>query len=163
MWPRATSQPRFNVLFAPRGFLRCLHFPVIVLVFSVWSGLAGGLSGGPQNQGLSLTLPGLLGCILFSSPLPAGLPACCPNQVVIFKMNSRPLGNNSHLFPPQAGFVRVDRDYVLKSAELAKAGGCKHFNLLSAAGANKSSYFLYLQIKVCAYFYFDMLWCNWQY
>ncbi|KAB0353293.1 hypothetical protein FD755_024000 [Muntiacus reevesi] len=26
-------------------------------------------------------------------------------------------------------FVRVDRDYVLKSAELAKSGGCKHFNL----------------------------------
>ncbi|XP_023406549.1 oxidoreductase HTATIP2 isoform X2 [Loxodonta africana] len=45
------------------------------------------------------------------------------------------------------GFVRVDRDYVLKSAELAKAGGCKHFNLLSSKGADKSSNFLYLQIK----------------
>nr|XP_004673284.2 oxidoreductase HTATIP2 isoform X1 [Jaculus jaculus] len=45
------------------------------------------------------------------------------------------------------GFVRVDRDYVLKSAELAKAGGCKHFNLLSSKGANKSSSFLYLQVK----------------
>uniref|UniRef100_A0A4X1T3H8 Protein HTATIP2 n=3 Tax=Sus scrofa TaxID=9823 RepID=A0A4X1T3H8_PIG len=45
------------------------------------------------------------------------------------------------------GFVRVDRDYVLKSAELAKAGGCKHFNLLSAKGADKSSNFLYLQVK----------------
>ncbi|XP_072475448.1 oxidoreductase HTATIP2 isoform X3 [Notamacropus eugenii] len=45
------------------------------------------------------------------------------------------------------GFVRVDRDYVLKSAELAKAGGCKHFNLLSSKGADKSSSFLYLQIK----------------
>ncbi|XP_038620426.1 oxidoreductase HTATIP2 [Tachyglossus aculeatus] len=45
------------------------------------------------------------------------------------------------------GFVRVDRDYVLKSAELAKAGGCKHFNLLSSKGANKRSSFLYLQVK----------------
>ncbi|XP_062950193.1 oxidoreductase HTATIP2 [Cynocephalus volans] len=45
------------------------------------------------------------------------------------------------------GFVRVDRDYVLKSAELAKAGGCKHFNLLSTIGADKSSNFLYLRVK----------------
>ncbi|XP_054441975.1 oxidoreductase HTATIP2 isoform X2 [Pteronotus mesoamericanus] len=45
------------------------------------------------------------------------------------------------------GFVRVDRDYVLKSAELAKAGGCKHFNLLSSKGADKSSSILFLQVK----------------
>lgn len=45
------------------------------------------------------------------------------------------------------GFVRVDRDYVLKSAELAKAGGCKHFNLMSTKGADKSSKILYLQVK----------------
>ncbi|KAJ8780475.1 hypothetical protein J1605_011739 [Eschrichtius robustus] len=45
------------------------------------------------------------------------------------------------------GFVRVDRDYVLKAAELAKPGGCKHFNLLSSEGADKSSNFLYLQVK----------------
>ncbi|XP_012933328.1 oxidoreductase HTATIP2-like [Heterocephalus glaber] len=44
------------------------------------------------------------------------------------------------------GFVRVDRDYVLKSAELAKTGGCKHFNL-SSRGADKSSKFLYLQVE----------------
>ncbi|XP_041909985.1 oxidoreductase HTATIP2 [Arvicola amphibius] len=47
----------------------------------------------------------------------------------------------------QEGFVRVDRDYVLKSAELARAGGCKHFNLLSSKGADKSSSFLYLRVK----------------
>uniref|UniRef100_A0A672QT67 Protein HTATIP2 n=1 Tax=Sinocyclocheilus grahami TaxID=75366 RepID=A0A672QT67_SINGR len=35
------------------------------------------------------------------------------------------------------GFVRVDHDYVLKSAELAKAGGC----------ADKTSSFLYLKTK----------------
>lgn len=41
---------------------------------------------------------------------------------------------------------------MLKSAELAKAGGCKHFNLVSSKGADKSSNFLYLQVKVCASF-----------
>ncbi|KAJ7985719.1 hypothetical protein DPEC_G00343380 [Dallia pectoralis] len=45
------------------------------------------------------------------------------------------------------GFVRVDHDYVLKSAELAKAGGCSHFNLESSKGADKTSGFLYLQVK----------------
>lgn len=45
------------------------------------------------------------------------------------------------------GFVRVDHDYVLKSAELAKAGGCSHFHLQSSRGADKSSSFLYLKTK----------------
>ncbi|KAM8877036.1 oxidoreductase HTATIP2 [Synchiropus picturatus] len=45
------------------------------------------------------------------------------------------------------GFVRVDHDYVLKSAELAKAGGCKQFHLESSRGADKSSSFLYLKVK----------------
>lgn len=65
-------------------------------------------------------------------------------------MNMQPLEIIRSFFP-QDGFVRVDRDYVLKSAELAKAGGCKHFNLLSSKGADKSSSFLYLQVKVCAF------------
>ncbi|XP_061593697.1 oxidoreductase HTATIP2 isoform X2 [Cololabis saira] len=45
------------------------------------------------------------------------------------------------------GFVRVDHDYVLKSAELAKAGGCTQFHLESSRGAEKTSSFLYLQVK----------------
>ncbi|XP_062405831.1 oxidoreductase HTATIP2 [Sardina pilchardus] len=45
------------------------------------------------------------------------------------------------------GFIRVDHDYVLKSAELAKAGGCSHFNLVSSKGADKTSGFLYLKVK----------------
>ncbi|XP_018618688.1 oxidoreductase HTATIP2 [Scleropages formosus] len=45
------------------------------------------------------------------------------------------------------GFIRVDHDYVLKSAQLAKAGGCSHFNLESSQGADKTSGFLYLQVK----------------
>lgn len=48
----------------------------------------------------------------------------------------------------QAGFVRVDRDYVAQSAELARAGGCKHFVLQSSQGANQHSLFLYLRVKV---------------
>ncbi|KAM6263405.1 oxidoreductase HTATIP2 isoform 1-T1 [Spheniscus humboldti] len=46
-----------------------------------------------------------------------------------------------------AGFVRVDRDYVAQSAELARAGGCKHFVLQSSQGANQHSLFLYLRVK----------------
>ncbi|XP_053490515.1 oxidoreductase HTATIP2 [Ictalurus furcatus] len=45
------------------------------------------------------------------------------------------------------GFIRVDHDYVLKSAELAKAGGCTHFHLESSKGADKTSSFLYLNTK----------------
>ncbi|NXU58938.1 HTAI2 Oxidoreductase, partial [Turnix velox] len=45
------------------------------------------------------------------------------------------------------GFVRVDRDYVAQAAELARAGGCKHFVLQSSRGANPRSAFLYLRVK----------------
>lgn len=45
------------------------------------------------------------------------------------------------------GFIRVDHDYVLKSAELAKAGGCTQFHLESSRGADKNSSFLYLKVK----------------
>ncbi|NXM24077.1 HTAI2 Oxidoreductase, partial [Oxyruncus cristatus] len=45
------------------------------------------------------------------------------------------------------GFVRVDRDYVAQAAELARAGGCKHFVLQSSQGANAQSSFLYLRVK----------------
>ncbi|XP_078405643.1 LOW QUALITY PROTEIN: oxidoreductase HTATIP2 [Cetorhinus maximus] len=45
------------------------------------------------------------------------------------------------------GFIRVDYDYVLKSAQLAKAGGCTHFNLQSSKGANKDSSLLFSKTK----------------
>ncbi|XP_062472242.1 oxidoreductase HTATIP2 [Pezoporus occidentalis] len=45
------------------------------------------------------------------------------------------------------GFIRVDRDYVGQAAELARAGGCKHFLLQSSRGANQHSRFLYLRVK----------------
>ncbi|XP_071955135.1 oxidoreductase HTATIP2-like [Antedon mediterranea] len=45
------------------------------------------------------------------------------------------------------GFKKVDHDYVVNSAKLAKAGGCKHFNLVTSQGSNKNSYFLYPKTK----------------
>ncbi|XP_012938592.1 oxidoreductase HTATIP2 isoform X2 [Aplysia californica] len=45
------------------------------------------------------------------------------------------------------GFIRVDHDYVLLSAEIAKAHSCKHFSLVSSQGANKNSSFLYPRTK----------------
>ncbi|XP_077979139.1 protein HTATIP2-like [Glandiceps talaboti] len=45
------------------------------------------------------------------------------------------------------GFKRVDHDYVLKTGELAKKGGCKHFHLVSSQGANKKSSLLYPKTK----------------
>ncbi|XP_029065446.1 oxidoreductase HTATIP2 isoform X3 [Monodon monoceros] len=75
---------------------------------------------------------------------------CCLDTVVTTCPDLRKplcLSKSNWLMLLAEGFVRVDRDYVLKSAELAKAGGCKHFNLLSSKGADKSSSFLYLQVK----------------
>nr|CAH0099106.1 unnamed protein product [Daphnia galeata] len=46
-----------------------------------------------------------------------------------------------------SGFVKVDRDYVLKSAQIAKQGGCKQFHLLTSQGSNKNSWFLYPRTK----------------
>uniref|UniRef100_A0A3Q3IAL9 Protein HTATIP2 n=1 Tax=Monopterus albus TaxID=43700 RepID=A0A3Q3IAL9_MONAL len=45
------------------------------------------------------------------------------------------------------GYIRVDHDYVLKSAELAKSGGCTQFHLVTAKRAHKESNFLYLKVK----------------
>jgi len=45
------------------------------------------------------------------------------------------------------GFFKVDHDYVVESAKLAKEGGCKHFHLVTAQGANKNSWFLYPKTK----------------
>ncbi|CAF0793959.1 unnamed protein product [Adineta steineri] len=45
------------------------------------------------------------------------------------------------------GFRRVDFDYIVGAARLAKQEGCKHFHLVSSQGANENSYFLYPQVK----------------
>jgi oxidoreductase len=45
------------------------------------------------------------------------------------------------------GFYRVDHDYVVNTAKLAKAGGTKHFHLVSSVSANKDAFFLYTKTK----------------
>ena len=45
------------------------------------------------------------------------------------------------------GFYKVDHDYVVECARLAKEGGCKHFNLVSSQGANKDSWLFYPKTK----------------
>ncbi|XP_048728205.1 oxidoreductase HTATIP2-like [Ostrea edulis] len=45
------------------------------------------------------------------------------------------------------GFIRVDHDYVIKTAELAKAKGCKHFLHVSSMGSNQTSWFFYTKTK----------------
>lgn len=45
------------------------------------------------------------------------------------------------------GFVKVDYDYVVNSAKLIQAEGCKDFHLLTSKGANPTSWFLYPATK----------------
>ncbi|XP_052802830.1 oxidoreductase HTATIP2-like [Mya arenaria] len=45
------------------------------------------------------------------------------------------------------GFKRVDHDYVLKSAEMAKAGGLKHLHFMSTMGADHRGMALYTKTK----------------
>lgn len=47
----------------------------------------------------------------------------------------------------EAGFVKVDHDYVVDAAKLAKEGGCKEFHLVTSSNANKNSWFLYPKTK----------------
>ena len=50
----------------------------------------------------------------------------------------------------QDGFIKVDHDYVMSTARVAKEKGCRHFHLVSSSGADKNSWFLYPKVKVCA-------------
>ncbi|WAR03164.1 HTAI2-like protein [Mya arenaria] len=45
------------------------------------------------------------------------------------------------------GFKRVDHDYVLKSAEMAKAGGLKHLHFMSTMGADHRGMALVLMVN----------------
>ncbi|HRH29171.1 MAG TPA: NAD(P)H-binding protein [Aquabacterium sp.] len=47
----------------------------------------------------------------------------------------------------QAAFQRVDLDYPLALARLAKAGGARHFLVVSALGANARSRVFYNRVK----------------
>lgn len=45
------------------------------------------------------------------------------------------------------GFKKVDHDYIVNTARLAKDSGCKEFHLVSSQGANANSWLLYTQVK----------------
>ncbi|KAL4225734.1 Oxidoreductase htatip2 [Mactra antiquata] len=45
------------------------------------------------------------------------------------------------------GFKKVDYDYVLKTAELAKSGGLRHFQFMSTYGADQNASTLYSRTK----------------
>ena len=45
------------------------------------------------------------------------------------------------------GFRKVDYDYVVNSARLAKQNGVKQFHLVSSSGADKNSILLYPKVK----------------
>ena len=44
--------------------------------------------------------------------------------------------------------MRVDHDYVINSAKLAHAQGCKQLHVVSSIGVDKNSAFLYNKVKV---------------
>ena len=45
------------------------------------------------------------------------------------------------------GFRKVDFDYVVNSAQVAKKNGIKQFHLVSSAGADKNAMLLYPKVK----------------
>uniref|UniRef100_A0A0B6ZEF6 NAD(P)-binding domain-containing protein n=3 Tax=Arion vulgaris TaxID=1028688 RepID=A0A0B6ZEF6_9EUPU len=44
-------------------------------------------------------------------------------------------------------YVRINKDYVVNSAQIAKEQGCKHFTIITSKGSNKSSFLHALRIK----------------
>jgi len=44
------------------------------------------------------------------------------------------------------GFIKVDHDYVLESADNLKKAGCQDFHLLTSKGASENAFFLYPQV-----------------
>lgn len=47
----------------------------------------------------------------------------------------------------KSGFIKVDHDYTMSVAEMAKSAGVSQFHYVSSQGANKSSWLLYPRIK----------------
>jgi len=56
----------------------------------------------------------------------------------------------------QAEYYRVDHDYVVNAAQLAKKGGCSQFHLVSSVGAKKNSSMLPVRTKVCRHLLFSL-------
>jgi len=56
----------------------------------------------------------------------------------------------------QAEYYRVDHDYIVNAAQLAKNGGCSQFHLVSSVGAKKNSSMLPIRTKVCRCLLFSL-------
>jgi uncharacterized protein YbjT (DUF2867 family) len=57
------------------------------------------------------------------------------------------LGTTIRKAGSQAKFREVDCEYPLRLARLARAGGARHFSIVSALGASRSSPFFYSRVK----------------
>lgn len=57
------------------------------------------------------------------------------------------LGTTKGQTPDKTEYRKIDHDYPVKLAQLAKQNGVKHFHLISAVGANKNSSNSYLKLK----------------
>ena len=57
------------------------------------------------------------------------------------------LGTTLRQTKSKAGFYRVDHDYVLAAAKLARSAGTPTFGLVSSLGADASSRLFYLRVK----------------
>lgn len=57
------------------------------------------------------------------------------------------LGTTRAQTPDNHEYRKIDHDYPVKLAQLANSGGIKHFHLISAIGADRSSSNSYLKLK----------------
>jgi uncharacterized protein YbjT (DUF2867 family) len=57
------------------------------------------------------------------------------------------LGTTIRKAGSQARFRVVDHDYPLRLAEITRGGGARHFSIVSALGASRSSPFFYSRVK----------------
>jgi uncharacterized protein YbjT (DUF2867 family) len=57
------------------------------------------------------------------------------------------LGTTRNKTPDRNTYYRIDHDYPLRLAKLAKANGVKQFHLVSAIGANPNSGTFYIRLK----------------
>lgn len=57
------------------------------------------------------------------------------------------LGTTKAQTPDKSTYRKIDHDYPLQLAQLAKQNGVKHFHLVSAIGANENSSMFYLKLK----------------
>src|SRR5690242_16813717 len=48
----------------------------------------------------------------------------------------------------QAGFYKIDHDYVVNTARVAHSAGCKQYHVITAQGTKENSWFYYPKVKV---------------